>query len=369
MEQHVLDLVESMVVKGHEVYVWCPQGVIAEDSKRLGAKVTLRKIKFDVDPFYILSLKKFLKENQIDIVHAHELKASTNAMIAAKLAGTEYRISHTHTPISEWQIAPLKKKLNLFVYPKIINNFATYEIALTESRKRIKEKEGIRKEKLYIVESPNAIKIENFVLEDSVRDEHKNYILDKYGLGEETVIWGCLGRLTEEKGHHILLEAFKMFLDDLPDEEKEKHHLKFTGGGHLQERFQERAKELDIESNITITGRFLDEDKIKHYASFNYFIHPSMAEGFGIVLIEAMTVGIPVIASNLEVFKEVADDTVTYFETGNAKHLSEVMKKVHKGEIKTHEMKKRAQKRVIDNYTYDKFADNYDQFYLDLKNC
>ena len=366
MEKHVQYLVEGMVDKGHEVFVWCPAGDIVKGLKEVGAKVTLEKIRLDIDPVYICKLKKFLKQNKIDIVHAHELKAVTNAILAAWLVGVRYKISHTHTPISEWQINPIKKRINLFFYSKIVNWFSTHEIALTESRKRIKIAEGIKEDKLFIVESPNAVKIDEFLINEDVGKKYREKILARHNLREDAVVWGCLGRLTEEKGHHILIEAFKLFLEGLPKEEKDKQHLELVGGGRLEDLYKRKIKELKIENQVTITGRFSDEDKIKYYSSFDFFIHPSLAEGFGLVLIEAMIVGIPTIASDLEVFKEVAKDTVTYFKKGDAEDLSKVMLKVYQDGHSVQEKKQKAQRRATNLYSFEKFTECYNQYYLDL---
>lgn len=367
MERHVLDLVEGMISHGHEVYVWCPEGVIAKDSETLGAQVQRIKIKLDIDPVYIFRLARFLKKHKIDIVHAHELKASTNAMIAGKLAGTKVRISHTHTPISEWQISPLKKNINLMVYPKIVNRFSTCEIALTESRKKIKIEEGVQEDRLCIVNPPNAIRVGDFTIEPEKREIHRQEILKRHNLDENVVLWGCLGRISEEKGHQVLMEAFGVYLNKLPEAEKNKQHLIFIGGGPLEEQFLNQAENLKIEKQFTITGRFMDEDKIKYYSTLDYFVHPSLAEGFGIVLIEAMTVGLPILASDLEVFKEVAGDAVYYFEKGNSERLSSLMENVRTKKSEAEEVKAKAQQRAIQNYSYEKYIESYHQFYLELQ--
>jgi len=113
MEKHVLDLCQGMIQHGHQVFVWCPSGDMVPSFEKAGAQVTQIKIRFDIDPTYIKRLARFLKENRVDIVHAHELKAAVNSLIAGRLAGVNVRISHTHTPISEWQISRWKKKINL----------------------------------------------------------------------------------------------------------------------------------------------------------------------------------------------------------------------------------------------------------------
>ncbi len=105
MEQHVLDLVKGMVSNGNKVVVACKKGEIANWYADAGATVYKREIRFDIDLFYISFLINILKKENIDIVHAHELKAVANSLIAGLFAGTKVKVTHTHTPISEWQVS------------------------------------------------------------------------------------------------------------------------------------------------------------------------------------------------------------------------------------------------------------------------
>jgi len=369
MEYHVLDLIEGMVGKGHEVFVWCPEGSIVKEYEEAGAgeRITHEKIRMDIDPIYICRLRKFLKNNKIDVVHAHELKAVSNAMIAAWLAGVKCRVSHTHTPISEWKIDPIKKKLNICFYKKLVNVFSTHEIALTESRKRIKMDEGIKEDKLHIIQSANAVRVKEYTVGENIKAQYKKSILERHKIPEDKIIWGCLGRQTEEKGHSVLISAFKMLIDGLAPEDKGKHRLILAGGGSLQGDLEKQVIDKGLEGRVVITGMLPYKDLIKYYSTFDYFVHPSLAEGFGLVLIEAMMVGIPVIASDLEVFYEVADGTVTYFKTGNAEDLKNTMLEVLKGEHNIKENTKRAKERVVELYSFENFTNSYHQYYLELK--
>lgn len=367
MENHVLDLCRGMVQQGYEVFVWCPQGDNVENFEQAGAKVTLINIGLDIDPFYIKRLARFLVQEKVDILHAHELKASVNALIAGYLAGTKVRISHTHTPISEWQIHPLKKKLDLFIYPKVVNRLSTCEVALTPSRKAIKIKEGIREDKLRVLESPNVVDIERFSLTEGDKRKYRNQVLSNLGLKESITLWGCLGRLTQEKGHGVLLDAFSFFIEELPSEQKDDHHLILAGGGDLKEELGRQTRDLGLEGKVTITGVLSHEEVIKYYGAFDYFIHPSLAEGFGLVLIEAMTVGVPVIASDLEVFKEVGEDTILYFTKGESKELARVMREVVNGKHQTESLVSKARSLVTHRYSPERFIEAYHKFYLELQ--
>jgi glycosyltransferase EpsF len=364
-EKHAFDLVKGLYNRGHEVYVWCPEGTMVEEYRKVGASVVTIKIGLDIDPSYILALTKFLKEKRIDVLHAHELKAVGNALIGGFLAGTKVRISHTHTPISEWQISPLRKFVNIkLFYTPFVNLFASREIALTASRKRVKVKEGIRESKLEVI--PNGINIDEFTIPQETKEEYRKEILKRHNIPQAAYVFGLIGRLSIEKGVPVLVEAFSNFFDS-PTVDKDNTYLLLVGGGDLREELKTKIKELNMGGNIVLTGvPYTEEDKVKYLASFDAFVFPSLAEGFGLVLIEAMSMSLPVICSDLEVLQEVGGSTVVFFETENTENLSEKMFNIYSKRERLDSVKEDARKRVEQLYTMRAFIDSYEELYFEL---
>ncbi|HSX39793.1 MAG TPA: glycosyltransferase family 4 protein [Candidatus Saccharimonadales bacterium] len=366
MEIHVLDLVRGMKARGHEVHVCCNEGVIVNWYKNAGAKVFVAKAGFDLDPAYIYSIFKYLKENQIDIVHSHELVASAASLLAGFFAGTKVRISHIHTPISEWIVTDeLKKAFTSFMdfcYSIEVNLFASCEIALTESRKQIKMHEGIAENKIYII--PNGIDVYKFAhLPDKL--SAKKELVQKYQVDENSFLFGNVSRLTEEKGHNTLIQAFDLFINHA-SVKGQPVSLLIVGGGTLQTNLEKMISEANLQDKIKITGIFDEEDKLKFYSAFDAFIFPSRAEGFGIVLLEAMAAGLPIIASNLDVLQEVAGSTAMYFSVGDSVDLSQKMLDLYLRRDNLKLLEQEAKKRAEDLYSLTRFEDEYESLYLSL---
>lgn len=361
MEHHTLNLAKGMISYGHTVYVWCNEGPIVEHFKNSGSIVDIHEIRGEIDRKYISDLEKYMKDKKIDVVHGHELKACVHALIAGKNAGVPVRISHTHTPISEWRIPAWKKYLDIQLYKKIVNGYASKEIALTESRKKVKMKEGIHEDKLEVI--PNGTDISRFNISYIVKTEYREEIMQRYGLPKAAFIFGNVSRLTDEKGQHILINAFHHFMNS-EIFHKDDFYLILAGGGSNQETLEKQIKELGLEKNVIITGVFPEEDLVKYYSTFDAFIFPSLAEGFGLVLIEAMYMKLPCICSDLDVLMEVAGDTVHYFQTGNYKDLSEKISMVHEEVADSDaEIVENARKRVEKYYTLDTFYQSYNDLY------
>ncbi|HLD50875.1 hypothetical protein A3K34_02965 [candidate division WWE3 bacterium RIFOXYC1_FULL_40_10] len=363
-EQHILDLVRGMVSLKNKVYVWCLPGEIAHWYSEAGAEViTDNRIRLDIDPSYISKLVKFLAKKKIAVIHGHELKAAANSLLAGFLAKTPVRISHVHTPISEWTITSTIKKvflpLTVIGYSTEVNLIGTKEIALTQSRRKTKLHEGILSSKIEVI--PNGLDLQRF---DSFF-ESKGYLREKtrslYKIPPEAYVFGYLSRLTDEKGHITLIKAFAEFMKGIGNEKVA--YLMLAGGGYLEGRLKSEAESLGIGDRVVVTGVFEDDMKLGIYSCFDSFIHPSVAEGFGLVLIEAMYLGLPVVASNIDVFKEVGDDVIAFFEVGDHQDLASKMLALYNREIVFVGSSK---KRVENMYSYDEFVKNYENLYSKL---
>ncbi|OGC56296.1 hypothetical protein A3H26_02725 [candidate division WWE3 bacterium RIFCSPLOWO2_12_FULL_36_10] len=362
MEVHVLDLVKGMKQRGNDVFVWCKSGAVSEWYKEAGAYVVNMDIKSDIDLGYIISLVKFIKQHKIQILHAHELKAVTNTLLAGFLSGVKVRVTHTHTPISEWKINALKQKINLFGYSIIVNLLSSVEICLTESRKNVKIKEGINSKKLCVI--GNGIDLDKFGAQLSSNSNTKKELLKKVFNINEAFIFGFIARMTEEKGHKVLVEAFsKLFL---------RHNINgnillvLAGGGKLERDVKEQIETLGLSNKVYVSGVFEEKDKYYYYSLLDAFIFPTLAEGFGIVLIEAMAVGLPIISSDLEVLQEVGDGTILFFEAGNSDDLAEKMYDLYIRRDKLQNLGISAKERVRELYSMDRFVNNYENLYINL---
>jgi len=361
MEFHVLDLVKGFIAKGHNVYVWCGEGEIVSDFTSVGAKVLIKTPSLALDPLYIISLARFLKSNSIDVLHSHELKVVSNSLIAGKLSGVDINISHTHTPISKWQISKAKKLINIAVDSFLINTLSSMEIALTPVVLSQKLSEGIKKEKLTII--GNTVDTERFKLKPNIeRERIRDKFFTKYGIPKGTFIFGNISRLTKEKGHEVLIRAFAEVSRDF------ESRLLICGGGTLHKDYTKLIRELGIEDKVIITGYFSDSHKENFFSIFDVFVFPTLAEGFGIVLLEAAASEVPIIASDLEVFKDLFGDRLDYFKSGEVRDLIKKMKSYSSIDWdKVREKCLIARELVVKNYSFDQFISNYENLYKKIQ--
>lgn len=118
-----------------------------------------------------------------------------------------------------------------------------------------------------------------------------------------------LGRVTSDKGVDILLKSWKIVMAKLPSAKLiivggfEKDWLKFH---------KKIVEELDLESNVIMTGFLPDDEVIRLLKSSKIFVLPSIEEGFGLTVLEAMACGLPCVLSDIPALKENFNSTAIF---------------------------------------------------------
>ncbi len=150
-------------------------------------------------------------------------------------------------------------------------------------------------------------------------------------IGVKTPIFMTVSTLEPRNGYPIALDAFEEVWDSGLDAcyvIVGRHGWKSGRLAHRIVTHPEYGKRLFWFQSLS------DADLILLYGAARAFVFPSIAEGFGLGLIEAAHYGLPVIASDIDVFREIGGEAVDFFEVGNAFHLSELIRKAIQSEKK-----------------------------------
>ena len=258
---------------------------------RCGIKtVTISELVRKVSPLYDLktffSLLKILRKEIPHVVHTHTSKAGILGRLAAFLARVPVIIHTPHGHVfwgyfSKW-------RLLVFIFLEKLTALITDEIiTLTRQEKRDHLQFGIASEdKFSTIHS--GVNLDAF-FNVSVDNTAMMRSLD---IPEDSFVVGTAGRLTPVKGHRHLIEAAGNILDVRPDTT-----FVFLGDGELFDELKNMATKLGIEKNVKFLGWRSDVAEVM--SVFDVFVLPSLNEGMGRVLVEAMTLGKPVIASDV----------------------------------------------------------------------
>jgi glycosyltransferase involved in cell wall biosynthesis len=210
-----------------------------------------------------------------------------------------------------------------------------------------------------VVEIPNGVDTNLF---HPTADSHQVY--QEYGIAEDTFVLlfvGALDRAHHFKGVPYLLQAFaKLQLDDA------NMMLLVVGDGDLKEYFASLAGDLNISAKTVFPGSRQHNDLPAFYAASDIAVLPSLPpESFGMVLIEAMACGKPVIASNLPGVRSVVNDGEDglLVEPGNVADLAAKIQQLLDDPQRRQEMGKRGRAKVERQYSWDAIGAKLEQIY------
>ena len=242
----------------------------------------------------IRTLKYFFK-NYRGVVHAHLPRAE---LLAAVSSPKDSLIVSRHNSEPFFPGAPafVSKLLSRFVESKVIR-----VVAISEAVKKYLLESGE-------ISASNKIEVVYYGFDELLTQRTTNANQKK----STDFVIGTVGRLAHQKDYPTLFTAFKEFTAKNPSSK-----LLIVGGGSLKENLEELAKKLEIKENIIWFGR--TDDVISVMKQMDLFVLASNYEGFGLVLLEAIQAGIPVIAANNSAIPEVLGvDSEGLFHTGDA---------------------------------------------------
>lgn len=228
------------------------------------------------------SLFILIKKYKPAVFHSHLWRADLLGLVTAFLAGVPLRCTTRH---SINYFSGIKK---LLIPLDVLSlRLSSSVIAISNAVKNFYQRfiwyKGVNFEVIY-----NGINLERF--QNSRREEREN---------NKPLYFLTIASLTYKKGHVQFLEVLK----ELRDLDFEWHLI---GEGTTRTKIEIKAKELKLENRIVFHGARNDIENF--YQKADLFILPSLWEGFGLVLIEAMASGVPVFASAVDGVKEIVDD-------------------------------------------------------------
>lgn len=292
--QLIVHLAEGLRKRGHIVKIITPRpisykGAVPQDYILLGTTRTFSG-GFGTagnwgSTFNTTEVQRTLKEEKFDVINFHEpwipmigwqiLNFSEAAHVGtfhanlADNAAGKFWI-HTFYPIAK----PMIEKLHILTAPSLVPT-----VMLMAKASESNELHQFLMDNFKIV--PNGVDLKKY------RPLKSRQPLS--GKGTKTIVY--VGRLEKRKGVEYLLEAFDQLVKEMPNV-----NLIIAGKGNKQKELQ-RIVEINNTPNVNFPGFVSDEEKIRLFGNADLVCAPAMyGESFGIVLVEAMAMGAPVIA-------------------------------------------------------------------------
>ncbi|MBT3604753.1 MAG: glycosyltransferase family 4 protein [Candidatus Latescibacteria bacterium] len=299
-------------------------------------------------------LIRIMQKGNYDIVHTHTSKAGFLGRVAAKYCKISTVIHSPHGTILEGYFSSLITQVYVYL-ERITAPIAKCIICLTtrEIDQYLDAKIGRREQYTHIF---NGIDIGAFSTVTQTRQD----VRQSLGISPESVVCITVGRLVPVKGQSDLIDALPMVLEKHPDT-----HLLIVGEGELRDPLVQQTQHLNLENHVHFLGWRNDIPNL--LGASDIFALPSLNEGLGLVLIEAMAQHLPNIATLVGGVAEVVlqGETGLLVPAQSASKMAEALKDLIANPTKRKEMGEAGYQRALEHFsiqsTVAKTSDIYRQ--------
>ena len=244
------------------------------------------------DPRLITTLLGVVKQHDIHIVHSHEYKSDLLTWALRRI----HRVP-IMTTIHGWITNSRKSRLMVGLSQRVLPGFERV-VAVSEGTRRRILACGVPASKIVVIH--NAIVTENY----RPADQAPGFLRQRFNLPQDALIVGSIGRLSPEKGQYDLLTAAKTIAEARP-----RVHFVFAGDGPDQRGLEAKVVELGLSGRVFFTGHLHDVRPV--YRDLDVLALTSHTEGFPNVVLEALCMDTPVLATDVGGTSEIIEDEVT----------------------------------------------------------
>ncbi|MET0026776.1 MAG: glycosyltransferase family 4 protein [Candidatus Thiodiazotropha sp.] len=291
------------------------------------------------DYFSFLQMRKFCKDHDISLIHAHDIHAMMNAVLV-KLTMPRMKVVYTFHYGNYPNID--KKK---YYFEKLFGAFVDRLIAVgTRQAKTIRETYNLSEKRVQtLYNGVDALKS----VAEHVSEKDDN---------ERKLVFGSISTLIEQKGIPLLLEAVEILHNRYPNRFK----LVIAGDGPLKNEFIQQCKDKGIDQVVEFLGWVRDASE-SVLPGFDVFVQSSKWEAMSMVILEAMSASKPIVATNVGENAVVIENEKSglIIPANNVPELVDKMEKMLLDPELRKQLGNEAKRRFEENFTMQKMADNY----------
>lgn len=297
-ERHMLDLGRGLQDAGASVRIACPvPSVLNEKAPAYGIGILPIAKAGIIDLGAISSLRRLLTEGSVDVIHSHNGRTALTSALAVRLAGRGVAIATQHF----LEPGRLSRRGPAAWASRIahgwVNRNTRQFIAISEAARAGMLERGDDAKKITVV--PNGISNpESETLADPVE------VRRGLGIDAAAPLVVCAARLEREKDVSSLIAAMARVREGMPSA-----RCVVAGDGALADALRQQIRTAGLESTVQLLG--FRSDVLALMNAADVFVLPSIAEPFGLVILEAMALGKPVVATRAGGPMEIVVDGTT----------------------------------------------------------
>ena len=233
---------------------------------------------------FIKELRRLIKNNHYDVVHAHHHSSSYLPLFVALSCGVRCRVAQCHSNMGDSESIVTKFKR----YVGIVLNDLSSNLRFACTEEAASHLFGKRLKRLFPVTIlPNGVEPENFPFSEQARQEARKDL----GIDDKSLVYGMVGRMTSEKNQRYLIDVLPEVLKLRKDAK-----LLLVGDGPLRNELCEYAKKLGVADKTILAGK--RPDLVNMLCAMDVFFFFFLYEGSPVSAVEASANGLPIVLSS-----------------------------------------------------------------------
>lgn len=341
LENQTVNLLCALKGRGHNAVLGCPEGsLIYNDALKFSVPVEDICFTNAGDLLAAFRLATAVRRHKIEVLVATMGKEYWPAAVMAGLMGRKVvYIRHMADRLKKHTVWLVRTAVDGVI---AVSGFVREGLLVA----------GVPAEKISVVH--NGIGVERFADQTGKREETRREL----GISPDDFVVGVAGALNEGKGMFVLMKAAERLKDFFAPEFRPR--LLLIGDGPSRAELEEMAKKLGLAA--IFTGRRLDMERM--YSAMDVFLFPSICrESFGMVVIEAMASGLPVIASSVGGVPEIVKngENGILVPPGDPSALAGAICRLAGDAEFSKQMARNGEKNVLDNFSREAMAIRFEE--------
>ena len=352
LEKGTATLVNNMNPEIFESSICCLSGLGASLNliKKEGLKIFDMKTTDAHELFLFLKLARLFREQRVDILHAKGWPALFDGVLGARIAGVPVVIYSEHGKNTD-DFFEIKKRR---VWTRrLLAPFMDKIVTVSEELKRgLVEITGLNEKRIVCIH--NGVEFFDICVESAKKRK-------ELGVEQGDILVGTVGRLDPVKNFDIFIRSAEMVLKEFPQ-------VKFllVGDGPIRKDLELLVSELGLSRHVIFLGERNDVAELLNV--MDIFVLPSKSEGLSNTILEAMSVGLPVIATNVGGNPELVIDgeTGVLIQPWDASVLAAAIINLLRDNEKRKKMGDAGFIKAKGEFSIEKMVKSYEELYLSL---
>lgn len=279
-EKLLVDIAVGLPSEFTSVGVMMCESWTGRELAKHGIPVTVMPLQRSFDAGWPVRFARFIREHKVDVVQSHEFTANVYATAGARLAGVPI-VCTTHGK-NYWPHALYRRA----AYRWVARNSRAFVAVSQDLGRFVSDTLGIPDSRVRVIRNGIDVSVYRRSPESRLR------VRAELGLQDSQPLYLACGELTEVKGHEVLVRATQHLVRQRPDA-----IVAIAGHGPLREHLESLVSTLGITSHVRFLGFRRDVPDLLSAA--DVFVMPSLSEGLPLAILEAMSVGVPIVASSV----------------------------------------------------------------------